>query len=324
MTAPTPTDIAAETERAAWDRFVAGSPTGSVFCRSALLDALDVSWEIRRIESNGRTLAAAPVFRDDRGTIQLAPLPFTLYQGVVLDGALGSMAAHRRVPELLRVTTELIDSMEQSGRISFCLHPEFPDSRPFSWFHYHQPAGGGFQIDLRYTGVIALDPAAGMDGVLAGARSVRRQEYRKAKARFEVLLSDDVEVLDELHARTFARQGLTRSEREQRLLRSIASRALADNFGQLLVAREDGGRPVAATLFLFDDRAGYYLVAANDPDYRSAGTSTLMFLAGVEQCLARGLPSIDVVGMNSPTRGDFKASFGAVPKPYLVVTWDRP
>lgn len=309
------------TDRDAWDRLVAASSQGSVFCRAAFLDALDVAWEAWALPGPAGPRAAGLLFRD-RDAVQRAPLPFCLYQGILLPPS--DAPAHRRVPEQLGAVTELIAALEGERRLSWCLHPNFPDLRPLSWFHHHEPGRGLFRVDVRYTGVIAIDRAAGLDGVLAGARSVRRQEFRKAATRFTVAGSGDLDLLDQLHERTFARQGIERSAREARLLRSIGAAALREGFGELLVAWDGDGTPAGAVLFLFDRTTAYYLVAANDPAFRSAGVSTLLLLAGIDRGIARGVTAVDVVGMNSPARGDFKTSFGAVPVPYHVATWEAP
>lgn len=310
------------TDRDGWDRLVAASPQGSIFCRSALLDALDVGWEAWVLPGASGPRAAAVLFRDHAGVVQRAPLPFCLYQGIVLPPT--DAPAHRRVPEQVDAVTGLLAGLESESRLSWCLHPGFEDLRPVSWFHHHEPARGTFRIDLRYTGIIDCDAGSGLEGVLAGSRSVRRQELRKASARFTVAGSHDLDLLDRLHALTFARQGLERSARETRLLRSIAAAALRDGFGEILVAWDGDGTPAGAVLFLFDETTAYYLVAANDPEFRSAGVSTLLFLSGVDRGIARGVRRVDVVGMNSPSRGDFKTSFGAVPAGYHVVTWEAP
>ncbi len=310
-------------DRSAWNRYVTASPQGSVFCRAELLDALDVSWEIRSVGGAVDSPdAVAVVLRDER-TVVRAPVPFCLYQGILLPHR-ADEAPHRRVRRELEAVSGLLEGLADETRLSWCLHPSFADVRALSWFHYHEPELGQFRIDVRYTGVVALDPARGLEGVLAGSRTVRRQEYRKAAARFRVEASRDIDLLDELHRRTFDRQGVVRSDREQRLLRSIAAAALDHGFGEILVAFDTDGRAAGAVLFLFDHHSAYYLVAANDPDYRSAGVSTLLFLSGAERTLERGLTALDVIGLNSPSRGDFKTSFGAIPVPYYVATWERP
>lgn len=313
-----------ESDRQAWDRFVAESPHGSVFLRSGFLDALDLQWEIARVGPAATPSAAAIILRDQGGQVVEGPAPFCQYHGVLFEPAWADTPAHRRAKESVERVAELLDGLVGEQRLSWCLHPRFTDIRAFNWFNYHAPEKGQFRIAIRYSGLIAVDRASGLAGVLEGSRSVRRQEYRKAAARFQVASVLDVDLLDHLHRLTFARQGLERPAREVRLLRSLASAALREGFGELLVAFDGDGTPAGAALFLFDNRVGYYLVAANDPQYRSAGVSTLLLMAGVERGIARGVSAIDVVGMNSPARGDFKASFGAEPVPYYVVDWARP
>lgn len=314
------------TDRAAWADFVAKSPQGSVFLRPEMLDALDVEWTPWRLTGpRDETRAAAIVLSDSAGRPARSPLPFCLYQGVALPAASSAGPAHRRVRESLEATTALLDGLADQSRMSWCLHPSLADLRAFSWFHYHERALGRFQIDLRYTGVIPIDPLGGLDAVLAGARSVRRQEYRKAGQRFIVEASRDLDLLDRLHGSTFARQGVARDDRERRLLRALTGAALEHGFGDLLVARAaDDGSPAGAVVFLHDARTTYYLVAATDPAFRRSGASTLLFMAGVAAGIRRGVQAVDVVGMNSPGRGDFKTSLGARLVPYFVVDWEQP
>ncbi len=321
MSAP-PLPLVGTVDPVRWDRLVDESPEGSVFCRTTFLEALDRPHERLALGDGASIPAGAVVFREADGSVARAPLPFSLYQGVLLPGEVAVMPAHRRVRETLERTAALLDALAGQGALSFCLHPRFPDVRAFSWFNYHRPEAGQFRIDVRYTGEIALSREGGLDAFLAGCRSVRRQEYRRAAARFTVGASDELELLDELHERTFARQGLERSPRERSLLRSLTRAALTHEFGEVLVARDGDGRAASAVLTLFDRRSTYYLVAANDPDYRSAGTSTLLFVEMVRRALERGSETVDVVGMNSPSRGDFKASFGAMPVPYYVAHWE--
>ena len=308
-------------DRIEWDRFVAASPHGSVFCRSEFLDALGVGWGVVRVGSGESPAAAAVVLRDPSGEVPPAPFPYTQYQGVLLGAELSGQPAHRRVRGVAEAVTTLVAGVAEQGAVSWCLHPDFPDIRPFSWFNFHLPERGRFQVDVRYAGIIPVGGVTSVEEVLESSRSVRRQEFRKARDRFVVVGSEDLGLLDELHARTFARQGLERPPADGPLLRDIGAAALRSGFGEMFAAFDRDGQPAGAVLFLFDQRAAYYLVAAHDPQFRSTGVSTLLFLAGVERGLRRGVEWVDVVGMNSPGRSDFKASFGAVPKPYYVVRW---
>ena len=307
-----------------WDAFVSQSPQGSVFCLSAFLNALLVEWEGIFITENGVPLMGAVLLMKE-GKVLKAPYPFTIYQGVMLDGSFATMPHHRRsklIPELEEfLLAHLSVRYEQ---LSFCMHHAFEDLRGFQWFNYHNNGGGQFSFDLRYTGLIDLKNYLTLDDYVACIRSVRRQEYRKGlNGNFTIETSNDVDCFDELHRKTFERQGIERSAQEALLFRSITRAMLESGMGELLFCRTPTGEVASATLFLYDRKAGYNLYTANDPVFRKTGCSTFLMVENFMRCKQKKLEWLDVVGINSPQRGDFKTSMNARPVPYFIITWKK-
>lgn len=317
--------LAACADPATWDAFVAASPQGSVFCRTAFLAALDVEVDRWLVSDDGGPRLGAVVLR--RGAEVLpAPYPFTLYHGVLLAPDVAAAPPHerfRRVPELLDFT--LRELAARYPRLSFCLHHAFEDLRGFQWLHYHEPERGQFRIELRYTGLLDLRAYGDFERYLATIRTTRRQHYHKSlREGLGVEASTDIETLDRLHEQAFERQALRRDRLEVELLRAITTAALKGAFGDLLVCRDERGDALSATLFLHDERCGYWMFAGNDPARRGANGGTLLLLENIRRCYQRGLRWVDTVGINSPRRGDFKTSFNAMPAPYFTTTWERP
>jgi len=305
-----------------WDCFVAASPQGSVFCHTPFLDALGEEYDLLLVEEGGRPRLGAVVLKRDGQPIR-APYPFSLYLGIMLDDAVRGMPQHRRVEWGLKAIGFLLAELEQQYNcISFCLHYAIEDLRGIQWFHYHEPQRGQFTIELRYTGLLDLSAITDFNAYLSSIRKVRRHEYRHAQSvGLFATESSDVDLLDRLHKLTFARQGIVRSPEEERLVRSISSAALTMGFGQLLIAQDPRGEIASASLFLHDNSCGYYLFGANAPEHRATGSGTYLLLENIRRCIDRRLARVDFVGINSPSRGDFKTSFNAVPTPYFVVTW---
>ena len=108
------------------------------------------------------------------------------------------------------------------------------------------------------------------------------------------------------------------------LLRSIASAAVEGGFGELLLFCAENGEATAATLFLHDVKTAYYLFGANHPDHRKSGAGTYLILESMRRAFDRGICNIDMVGINSPNRGDYKTSLNARPVPYFTATWAKP
>lgn len=308
-----------------WDGWVSESKQFSVFATSAFTDALEVDVQRWVLERNGEPQVAAMVLTRN-GQVIRAPHPYTMYQGVFYPGWSAALPAHRRPRWEIDVTSELLERLSQRYDVlSFCLHPSICDVRSFQWFNYHAAEYGQFSLSLRYTGRLDLarleDPAA----YLATLRDSRRYDWKKAnKAGLTVAASEDIGILEDLYGKTLNRQGQSFPDLYRRLLRQISKAALSRGFGELLVCRDPAGEPVSASLIIHDSGCGYWLFGGNDPEARDIGSGTFLLVECVKRAHARGARWVDLCGINSPNRGDFKTSFNAEVQPYIEVHWNRP
>lgn len=313
------------TDKQYWNQFVKNSPQGNIFCSAVFMDALDVDYELCLVKKKEDVCLGAIIMKDETGQFVHSPVGFTMYQGVLLSQLYSDTEYHSHIPDALKIVDFLLTELEKKyERITFCLHHRFEDLRSFLWFHYHNSEYGQFKINLQYTGLIDLKDIPDLKTFLNAIRTTRRYEYNKAiKDGLKVEVSRDIDMLANLHRMTFERQGIKLSEKANQTLRNIAEAALSKGFGELLLCRDANGEAISATLFLFDNHYGYYMFGANHPVYRNAGAGTFLMLENVRRCQERGIQFIDVCGINSPNRGDFKTSFNAAPVPYFVVLWER-
>jgi hypothetical protein len=307
---------------ARWDALVAASPQGNAFCASWFLRALGGEVDRWVWQAGGKPAALAVVLRDQEGPLA-GPCPFTMYQGLMLLEDPARMPAHRAGKWVVEVTQAVLEGLASIyARFSLCLHPSLADLRGLQWFHYGEP--DQVTLELRYTGLLSLAAWPDFESYLGGIRTTRRYEHRKGAARgLTVERSEDVSLLDHLHAATFGRQGIARPAHEGELLRAITAAALREKAGELLVCRTSRGEPASATLFIHDARCSYYLFGANAPEHRALAAGTVLVVENVRRALERGLAAVDFCGVNSPNRGDFKTSLGGVVTPYHVARWTR-
>jgi len=308
-----------------WDTFARQSPQGNLFCSSAFLQARGVPYYLVFVEDNGIPQIGAILLLKE-GQPLPAPRPFTMYQGVLFAKSVAELQPHSRIYKQMRLLDFLLHGLENKyDRISFSLHHSFPDVRSISWFHYHERDKGVFTIVVRYTGIIDLTRIDNAEHFLDTIRTTRRQEVRKAiKQGWSVKKSNDIELLDRLHGQTFGRQGIERPPEHGTIVKRIARSALDQHFGEMLVSNNSKGEVASAIFLLFDDTCAYYFIGVNDPKFRDAACGALLLSKGIDTCKERGLKLFDVVGINSPTRGDYKTSFNAIPTPYFEVEWNRP
>jgi hypothetical protein len=264
-------------------------------------------------------VAGAVIIYADSGSPIDAVFPFTQYQGMLLADK-SSEAGHSQITHELRFVEYFIAQLTEHYR-QYCLcHSwRFRDLRPFQWYNYHEPDKGSFEINLRYTGVLALSKYRDFNDYVSSVRTVRRQEFKKSSQLLQLKSSDDAAILDDLHAMTFERQNLVRTHLESALVLSIVKHAVAGNYGRLCIAML-GDVPVSAVLFLYDDRTAYYLFGANDPSQRKAFAGTFLLMHMIEDAFKNGVQEVDFVGVNSPNRGDFKISLNAELRPYFITS----
>jgi hypothetical protein len=303
-------------KKGVWDKFVEESPQGSIFVTTDFLSSLNTQYKLVTSVENDKILAGGVVFFESNKPVAKV-IPYTQYQGLLLANNL-SEPNHSRYNKELSVSEFFLDNIiKKFRRVCFSSSSRLEDLRCFSWYNYDQKDLGQFKIDLRYTSVLNLKKFNDFDQLLLSVRKCRRQEYHKAlKNGLEVEEISDVAILDRLHDLTYER-----GEEEKALLRPIAHAALKKGYGRLTCVKYHG-EPIAANLFIFDDKTGYYLFGANHPDYRNLNAGTLLLMDAIRDSIKRNLLEVDFVGVNSPNRGDYKLSFGGELKPFFITTFN--
>ncbi len=304
-----------------WDQFLAHSPQSNVFATSGFLSCYEEHIEYAYLVDKGHPLLGLAVLKNKNGIITKAPIQLGQYQQTIVCGReLTNGLPHSIVKHYLESCSVFLDLLAKKyGSIALFLHHSLCDIRPLQWLNYNEPEKGQFKISTNYTGLIELDKNKGFSVFLNEIRRTRKQEYASAiKSGLQVQINQSIDVLIDLYEATFARQNIVVTDDQNRLVRNIFNFALKHNSGRSLVCLDANNNCMAATLFLHDKKAAYYLIGANAPDSRSAKAGPFLFLENVKHYFETEVGVIDVVGMNSPNRGDFKTSFNAIPKPYFL------
>ena len=299
-----------------WNEFVLTSPQNNLFCQTDFLDVCQQDYDLLLVTKGELILSGVVIIKGGDG----APVKNQyMYQGVLFSKYIESLSSHKKIKKQLDIVQFLLIELESIyGSISLSLHHSLDDLRGFQWHNYHDQTGLQPTLIMNYTGLLDLKKIENFEQVLMNARTVRRQEYKKCiKNGFTVEASNDISILDYLHEKTFERQGMKRSKSEVFLATELARESLKKGIGRLLICKNSEGVPTSASLFLFDDNTGYYLIGANDPDYRKFGTGGFVVLEQIRYCIEQGLSYVDFMGINSPLRGDFKTSFNASPRAYF-------
>ena len=296
-----------------WDDFNFNSPQSSVYTTSSFLNSLNVEIEKVFFISENKKVASAVII-DTKGKPT-----FSIYQGITLAPLSGR--THSVFNKQLKILSSFLESLSQKySVIDFCLNHRFSDLRAFQWLNYHTPEKGQFNISLNYTGIIPLKEETNFESFLESVRPVRRQEWRKClKNNFKIYESDQTDAFLRLYQLTFERQDITVNPETIQIVKRITEEAIRSKTGTLTYCEDANGVIHSATVILQYKDTFYYEFGASDPHYRSSGASVFLMLQGIKKAFENKASYFDMVGINSPNRGDFKLSFNANPVPYFSV-----
>jgi hypothetical protein len=280
----------------AYDRFVAESPQGSVFCASWWLAAVAPgSWRAHEVEEKGSIVAAWPtVVRKTRlGDLHVGA-PLTPFLGPLFPPGEG---ARRRSREI-RLVDALLDRIGSYAHLEARCNPAFDYWTPLSWH--------GFEQTTRYTW--RLPDLSDLDAVFSGFRENIRGHVRAAEKNGMTVEEATLDELLELHRLRFAREpeGIARID--------AAARERGARF--VLAARDGEGTLRAAGYFVHDERYTTYLLAATDAEVR--GAAALVLWEAIRRAGERGT-AFDFEGSMLEHVEPFVRSFGGTPSPYSVV-----
>ena len=229
-----------------WDEFIINSPQNNIFCSVEFLDNWLHDYVLYVIKSSNIIILGIVICLDNRGK---PIIPQFMYHGVLFGGLVNAYPNHKRIKKELDIIDYTLGELEKEYEsLNFSLYHTFEDIRGFQWFNYHEPDKGRFKIDISYTGILDISEIADFDELLMNCRTVRRQEYRKCiKEGFMIEESDDINILDILHKKTFDRQDIYRTETEKFMVTNFARDAIEGGFGRLNICRDPSGVPLSAS-----------------------------------------------------------------------------
>jgi hypothetical protein len=296
-----------------WDDFVDNSPQGTVFSKSALVNISCEKPKFFLVNKGNERVGGFSLMLTEKDE-PLEPVPYFHYFNSILFNNNDNILIHKKITEELRVSDLIISEVAKIyGKHYVVNTPYYEDMRAFQWFNYHEKDKGVYVNGLNYTAILQLGSKSEID-IINEIRPVRRQEYKK-EGDFKIYETNDIKVFNELYFLTFERQNIQLSDFEINLFNEITKVSLEHGFGRLAICEYEG-KPVSASLFLYDKKRSYYLFGANDPEYRNTGASTKLMIDNIMDTKKRGLNEVDFVGANSPNRGDYKIGFNAGIKPY--------
>jgi Acetyltransferase (GNAT) domain len=282
-----------------WNEFLRLSPQGSIFASTLYLDALGVPYKLLVMRRDGQIVIGLPLVRGLGGFLT-NPL-FCKYLGVIMGPARGEKSslaagqAYRRI-EALR------DVLRSSWSFDYTFHPNFENWLPFYWLGFAQQTLYTYRISRAKRSNWWTDAESSLRGAVR-----RAQKNEVSVTRVEDFAGVETSLCYSLCMEPFRRRNAHAPLSDQRFGRLVTKLSPNGLFG-LWIARDVGGRGVAAAGVLRDWRCSYLLLNGTSEE-APTGSNSLLIKTIIDDTLGMGL-DFDFEGSMIRPIEAFYRSFG--------------
>lgn len=201
--------------------------------------------------------------------------------------------------------------LEQLPAYQHCYFHLRPQSHLGMAFHL-----AGFNLTTRYTYVVP--ELSNAEDLFGQCRENIRREIRKAEKKLTVSPEKDIELLHQVKKAHYAAQK-GQYQIPKALLERGFTYSIEQKQGELLVARDEQGRPQGTLWYVWDDESAYYLHGGTFPQAKNSGAMSLLLWTALKQA-AHHTQSFNFEGSMVHAIERYFRNFGGERTPYLAVS----
>ena len=195
----------------------------------------------------------------------------------------------------------------------------FLDTRPFLWYNYDHQDRKRFQVTPCYTSVINIE-AKEKNQVFNEIDDVKRRDIRKVinDKEYKVCNKINLDLIKKFYKETMRKnKGVFNYSAFKKIFNFIEIQSKEGRIIQSTTYYLD--KPLYSVLFLNDDNSSCYLYGSGDINTKNRYAGSLSLWKAIEQSIEKKLSYIDLEGINSPLRGEYKLNFGGNIQVYFNV-----
>jgi len=308
-----------------WDLEVAKSPHYSIFANSNFINNLDRKFCLYFVYRGQQVKAALPVFLSkDESSIELDDL--CIHNSIMFfDNDEQKLINSRQ--EQFEITEYIINALDNLyNSIEISLSPAIKDIRPFQWHNYFSDnESEKFKIDTRYTSFLDIsdfflkleDENTNIFKNLDSKRQTDIKRAREEEAKF--IESKDVDIFINLYSKLLESQEASVDDQNLDKMRNLINQLIELGYAKMFLTMDSSNQVTYAVVFSYINNVGCYLYGAGNRDNMRRFDATYCIWMTLKSLSEIGIYSVDLEGVNSPSRGQFKLGFGGSLKSYFRV-----
>jgi lipid II:glycine glycyltransferase (peptidoglycan interpeptide bridge formation enzyme) len=289
-----------------WESFVDDSPQGTICSKHVWLNSVCNKFNIVGCFRDDLLLGGICFEEATVAGLKIIRNPLlTPFIGIHFANNSGMNPNKRASLEKDILNQTLIFLENNYKRVVINNHYSIQDIRAFNWRDY--------QTIVRYTYIVDLK---NIDVALEKIESRTKYEIRKCeKNNINVISSKETDTFYELLNTTYKRKGLKCPVSKNRI-KNIFKTLKSISKCKMYFAFDSEENLLSAIFIIWDKDTAFYLMGANNPDFRKYGAANLLLKTAMEDLAKRGIKFFDLCGANNAGISLFKRGFGGELKVY--------
>jgi len=290
-----------------YSNFIKLSSQKNVFCSKEILIFFFNDLDLYTVCKNDKIKSFVYLFKDKNNFAISEPF---IYSGIVNHPKL-NMKNSRYNNEVFKINELIINEIFSTYKnININLPPNFLDARPFLWFNYGEVNKKKFLVTPCYTSIIDIQSREPID-VFNDIDDVKRRDINKVlnDKNYKVSNQINLSLIKRFYEDTMKKnKGSFNKHAFSKIFNFMETQI---NEGKLMqTTTYYFEKPIYSVLFLNDDDTSCYLYGSGDVEVKNRYAGSLALWKAIEQSIDKKLCFIDLEGINSPHRGEYKLNFG--------------
>ena len=297
-----------------YSKFIKYSPQKNIFCSQEILKFFFNDLDMYTINKNDQIKSFVYLFKDKNNFITSEPF---IYSGIINHQKLYTRNA-RYNNEVFKLNELIVNEIFSSyEKININLPINFLDTRPFLWFNYGKENKKKFSVTPCYTSTINIKSKEQSD-IFNEIDDVKKRDIKKVlnDENYRVSNQIDLEIIKKFYEDTMKKNnGSYSQDALNKIFEFMESQKKENKIIQSTIYFFE--KPIYSVLFLNDEVSSCYLYGSGDTEIKNRYAGSLALWKAIEQSIGMQLSYIDLEGINSPYRGEYKLNFGGCIESYF-------
>lgn len=309
-------------DRDEWDKLVDSSEQGTIFSYSKYLEILGDKRLLFFVKKGDVIKAGLHLMlsEDYRPIIN----DYVIYSGIIFPPGEEETRTSKLLTTRFAITSFIVDYLTtEYETMALSLAPQLIDIRPFLWFNYHESQDKKFFVDNRFTSYLDISELKEKINsiedynIFKNFEVLRQRNIRRA-IREQIVVEEErqTDMFIDFYDGLMKGQGKIVSKDRLGVMANLINGLIDNNLASMFVGKTKDGSAAYITVFAYDKKRSYYLFGAGNPLIRDHYIGSFTFWSSFQKLAEKGIDGVDLEGINSPTRGAFKLSFGGTIVPY--------